>query len=1131
MRVLLQHVSSYRYPKPAVLGVHQIRLRPAAHARARVERYGLTVEAGPPGNAYVVWQQDPAGNFVAHARFGEALERLEIAVELAIDIHPVNPFDFVVQPAAETLPFEYGAAAAELTPYRTLEGEAFVHGERFEALVRETAPREREPTVAWLVALNRTVAERVRYVLREEAGVFTPEQTLSEARGSCRDSAVLLVALLRAHGLAARFVSGYLVQLADEGMLPDEPKGVTRDVVDLHAWAEVFLPGAGWIGFDATSGLLTGEGHVPLACTASPRHAAPIDGTSGVLASDVSFTTRVTRLGHEVRPTAPFTEAEWEALVAAGARTDASLRAQGITLTIGGEPTFNSRLHPERPEWNGDALGPTKWSQGLALARAIQARIQPGGAMLLRQGKSYPGESLPRWALELIARRDAQPIWRTLSRERPARELAKDVAHDAQPGVARGRGDAALVPAARALTEEIARRLALSGFVAPVFEDPRWAIETEHELAREIDARHASLDDDEERRRLARLLDRGLAAPAGFVLPIAPRGGGWESERWQTRRAHLYLLPGDAPLGLRLPLRSLGGAAIVVPEEPPIDPPDPRGDEAAARREAEEHARLTRLVDRGVVPAHLRPAPLAPTPPIDARIRTALAVEPRGGALCVFLPPLPSAARALALLEAIDAARETTEHEVLLEGYAPSGPELASFTIAPDPGVIEVNLPPVASFEAHERLVAQVFEAALETGLHAEKYLLDGRQAGSGGGNHITLGGPTARESPFVTDPRLLASLVTFVQHHPSLSYLFSGLFVGPTSQAPRVDEARHDSLYELEIALAHAFASTPGQSPPWLADVLFRDLLVDLTGNTHRAEICIDKLFDWRTPHGRQGVIELRAFEMPPHPRMMSAQAELVRTIVAVLAREPYARPLVRWGTSLHDRFLLPTFLWRDVEDVLAFLARADHPLPSEVYRAFLELRCPVAGRLDAGDVLVEVRNALEPWPVLGEEPSGGGTSRYVDSSVERIEVRAEGLVPERHAILVNGHVLPLRATGRSGEGAAGVRFRAWAPPRSLHAHLGVHHPLRIDVLDRWAARSLGACAYHVFHPEGRAYTEQPLTRFEATARRAQRFTVEAPLRTPVVPAAAAMHDDSSWTLDLRRYPIDHPIPTPPET
>ena len=1125
MRVFLQHVSTYRYPRPAVLGVHTIRLKPAAHARARVESYGLTVGGG----AHVVWQQDPAGNFVAHARFAEPTEVLEIAVEVAIDLQPVNPFDFVLHPSAEHLPVAYGALAGEVTPYLALDRAAFMRGPRFEALRDATTPSDDVRTIDWLVSLNRAVASSVRYVLREEAGVFTPEQTLAEGRGSCRDSAVLLVALLRSHGLAARFVSGYLVQLADEGMLPDEPKGLTRDVVDLHAWAEVFLPGAGWLGLDATSGLFAGEGHIPLSCTASPEHAAAIEGTSGVLAHDVAFHTRVTRLGHEVRPTAPFTDEAWKALCEAGARTDAALAAVGVALTVGGEPTFNSRLHPERPEWNGDALGPTKWSQGLAFARAIQRRLQPGGVMLLRQGKSYPGETLPRWALELIARTDGRPIWRDLPRDRASRSQLADVAHDAQPGVARGRDDAALLPRAENLIGAIARRLSLSGFVDRLFEDPRWAIEAESEIDREIDARHATLEDDEERRRLARWLDRGLAAPAGFVLPIARRADAWESERWKTRRDRLYLLAGDAPAGLRLPLRSLGGAASVVPDEPPIEPPDPRGPEAARRAEADEHTRLSRLVDRGHLPERARPA-RRDAPTIDARIRTALVVEPRGGALCVFLPPLPNVASALALIEAIDASRDDVDLEVLLEGYAPKGPELASFTLTPDPGVLEVNLPPVAGFEQHAELVQHVFDAALETGLHAEKYLLDGRQAGSGGGNHVTLGGARALESPFVRDPRLLASLVTFLQHHPSLSYLFTGLFVGPTSQAPRVDEARHDSLYELEIALSRAFASTGSGEPPWLTDLLFRDLLVDVTGNTHRAEICIDKLFDFRTPHGRQGVIELRAFEMPPHPRMMSAQTELVRTLVAALAKRPYQLPLVRWGASLHDRFLLPTFLWRDMEDVLAFLAREGLTLPTDVYRAFLELRCPVAGRIDAEDVTVELRNALEPWPVLGEEPAEGGTSRFVDSSVERIEVRAEGLVPERHVVLVNGHVLPMRSTGRAGEGAAGVRFRAWAPPRSLQSHLGVHHPLRIDVLDRWSSRSLGACAYHVFHPEGRAYGAQPLTRFEAIARRTQRFTIEAPLRLPVSPLPATTHDDTAWTLDLRRFDLDHPIPLPPD-
>jgi uncharacterized protein (DUF2126 family) len=445
--------------------------------------------------------------------------------------------------------------------------------------------------------------------------------------------------------------------------------------------------------------------------------------------------------------------------------------------------------------------------------------------------------------------------------------------------------------------------------------------------------------------------------------------------------------------------------------------------------------------------------------------------------------------------------------------------------VAPDPGVLEVNLPPASSSRQHADLLASAFEAGLHSGLHSEKYLLDGRQAGSGGGHHLTLGGPTASESPFVLRPDLLASLITFFQHHPSLSYLFTGLFVGPTSQAPRVDEARHDALYELEIALRRAFAREP-EEPPWLSDMLFRHLLVDVTGNTHRAEISIDKLHDWRTPHGRQGLVELRAFEMPPHPRMATAQMILARAVVAATAGEPYDQPLVRWGQALHDRFLLPFWLWRDFEDVLATLETRGFPLPRDAYRPFLDLRCPVVGRMQAGDVVLEVRNALEPWHVLGEEPSGGGTSRYVDSSMERVEVRVDGLIAERHQVLVNGLELPMRATGTAGEAVGGVRFRAWAPAHSLHAHIGIHHPLRFDVLDRWARRSLGACAYHVWHPEGRAFDTPPLTRFEASARRAQRFTLEGPSPWPVTVHPTTPHPDAPCTLDLRRFPGDHPMP-----
>jgi uncharacterized protein (DUF2126 family) len=650
----------------------------------------------------------------------------------------------------------------------------------------------------------------------------------------------------------------------------------------------------------------------------------------------------------------------------------------------------------------------------------------------------------------------------------------------------------------------------------------------------DVDPLSSDLGDAEERRRLARVLDRGLGREAGFVLPLARDAGAWVSERWSFRRGHLFLIPGDSPIGLRLPLRSLLDAELPALLEEEMVPADPRRADAAAAREqlredvGEAGARTT---EEGRGAPHGQPAQ-RPRKAVAGRaggpVRTALCVEAREGEVFVFLPPLATAEELFELLAEVDAVRGETGIDVLLEGYGPpAGAAVRKVLVTPDPGVLEVNVPPAASVREYVGVMETVFEAALHAGLHCEKYLVDGRQAGSGGGHHLTLGGPTPLASPFLRRPDLLASLLTFAQHHPSLSYLFTGLFVGPTSQAPRVDEARHDALYELEIALTRAFERRADE-PPWLADLLFRHLLVDVSGNTHRTEISIDKLCDPQTATGRQGLVELRAFEMPPHVRMAVAQMILVRSLIAAFAEAPYQGKLARWGQSLHDRFLLPYYLWRDFEDVLAFLEARGLPLPAAAYRPFIDLRCPVVGTMQAGDVTVEVRNAIEPWHVLGEELTTTGTSRFVDSSMERIEVRASGLAPDRYALLVNGLALPLRPTGTAGEAVGGVRFRAWAPPHSLQAHLGIHHPIRIDVLDTWARRSIGGCAYHVWHPEGRAYDAAPLTRFEASARLAQRFTIEGPTPFPVQAEAASAHPDAPCTLDLRRYPIDHAPPEP---
>ena len=1078
MRVLIQHKSQYRYPRPALLGPQLIRLRPADHAAARIESYSLHIEP----EHRVHWQRDPHGNHVARVTFkaGQTVTELDIVVEMAVDMRPVNPFDFFVDARAKQVPFRYpDEEGNELAPFLETGDVAYRTGKKVIALLKELPSTG--DTIALLVAATALVNARVAYVIRDEPGVYTPEESLEHGRGSCRDVAVLLVALLRARGIAARFASGYLVQLADEGMLPDEPRGVTRDVVDLHAWAEAFVPGAGWIGLDATSGLFTGEGHIPLACTASPVHASPVEGTSDVGAESVGFSTAIGRLGHETRPTAPYTDEAWHELLAGGARADAKIAATGLDVWIGGEPTFLAREHQAREEWQGGAIGPDKWERGQRLAALLRERLAPGGVVVHRMGKHYPGESKPRWALDVIGRRDGGVLW-------PAR-------------VPTGALDA------KKFGEALASALGVAPALHAAYEDPWEVLRVEGALPPAIDPRAAGLDDPEERRQLAAIMGRGVGSVVGYVLPLAARTAGWRTEQWVFRRGQLFLVPGDSPLGLRLPLSSLSPAPPATLWADAPDLPDPRrADETAPAAQAAQAAQAS------VAAKTAAPRPIHASEPA---VRTALAIEARDGQLWIFLPPVPTFDAFCTLVAAVDRAREVTGIDAVLEGYAPPpSPLMMRFAVTPDPGVLEVNLPPVASCAAASELHHTVFDCALAAGLTSERYLLDGRMAGSGGGNHVTIGGATPATSPWLVRPDALASLLTFVQHHPSLSYMFSGLFVGPTSQAPRIDEARHDALYELEIALPRLREKPPA----WQVDGLVRHLLVDIAGSTHRAEISIDKLFDPRTPFGRQGIVELRAFEMPPHPRMAAAQAILVRALVATLLETPYDHALVRWGAELHDKFLLPYWMWRDFEDVLAHLAAHGVALPAEAYRAFVELRCPLVGTLDIGGATVEVRNAIEPWHVLGEEATQTGTSRYVDSSMERLELRAHGLDPERYAIAVNNVILPMRAASGRDIRVGGLRFRAWCPPHAMHPHLGIHHPIRIDVVDTWAKRGVASGGYHVWHPEGRGFESPPLTRVEAAARRSQRFTVQGPAPWPLLARIGAPHPDEPYTFDLRR-------------
>mgnify|MGYP002378545962 CR=1 FL=1 len=1171
----LHHVTHYRYDRPVNLGPQVIRLRPAPHCRSNVISYSLKIE---PAQHFINWQQDPFANYQARLVFPEKTTEFKVTVDLVVEMAVYNPFDFFLEPDAEHFPFAYSEATKqELAPYLVTEPVT----PRVQAYL-DTIDRSRARTIDFLVKLNQQLQGDIRYLIRMEPGVQTPEETLEKASGSCRDSGWLLVQLLRHCGLAARFVSGYLIQLKPDVKSLDGPSGTEVDFTDLHAWCEVYLPGAGWIGLDPTSGLMAGEGHIPLACTPQPSSAAPVEG--GVDKCEVEFghDMVVSRIYESPRVTQPYTDEQWNDVMALGAAVDEKLQAGDVRLTMGGEPTYVAVDDRDAPEWNTDALGPTKRGFATELVHRLRAEYGRGGFLHFGQGKWYPGEQLPRWALSIFWRNDGQPIWQDPTLFADEREAAHYTSEDASRFV-----------------HTLSRKLGLTDrYIEPGYEDTWYYLWRERRLPVNVDPFDSHLDDEMERTRLRRVFSQRLDSVVGYVLPLqAPETAGpslsgprWSTGPWFFRDERMYLIPGDSPMGYRLPLDSLPwvsqGDYPYLIEQDPFAARDalpaaatvraqynrlhagPEGYAAhtpgggfaeggtiAIQAQGHEHGAGSPWTDPEQAnlhgegqPSHARLTGDTTRTPLRHEsahwiTRTALCVETRdpmrangpkaerehggkSGVLYVFMPPLARLEDYLDLLAAVESTASELGVQIVLEGYPPPrDARLKLLQVTPDPGVIEVNIHPAHNWGELVQHTEFLYDAAFQTRLSAEKFMTDGRHTGTGGGNHFVLGGATPADSPFLRRPELLASLLLYWHNHPSLSYLFSGMFIGPTSQAPRVDEARNDQLYELEIALKEIHANRDRfgtDMPPWLVDRTLRNILVDVTGNTHRSEFCIDKLYSPDSSTGRLGLLELRAFEMPPHARMSIAQQLLLRALVARFWNEPYRAPVTRWGTELHDRFLLPTFVKMDFADVMAEMRQAGFAFDDAWFAPHFEFRFPLVGEVQSMGIELTLRNALEPWHVMGEEGSAGTTVRYVDSSLERIEVRVTGLNQSRYVITCNGEPLPLQSTGTAGEYVAGVRYKAWNPPSSLHPSIGVHAPLTFDIVDTWMKRSLGGCQYHVAHPGGRNYDSFPVNSYEAESRRLARFfrMGHTPGRMEVPPATIDLPGSREFpfTLDLRR-------------
>lgn len=1101
IKIALHHKTHYTYDRPAQLGPQTIRLRPAPHTRGHIISYSLKVF---PEKHFSNWQQDPFGNHLARFVFPEKTKEFKVEVDLVADIKVFNPFDFFLEDHAQKIPLEYSKEQqTELKPYL----EVFEQDPLLMSFVEEIRPAQPEPTVDYLVKVNALINQRMKYLIRMEPGVQSCEKTLQTMSGSCRDLSWLFCQALRHLGLATRFTSGYLVQLKADVKSLEGPSGPSEDFTDLHAWTEVFLPGAGWVGLDPTSGLFAGEGHLPLCSTPSPLSAAPVSGVLEPCESSLKHEMTVQRIHEEARVTKPFSESDWNRIDELGQSVDESLKKNDVRLTMGGEPTFVSLDDPDGDEWNFTALSEKKELLAEELLLKLEKRFSNGALIHFGQGKWYPGEILPRWSKNCFWRKDREPIWNNrkwLGHKNAIENNSSNVSPET----------------AQIFTKELAQVLGLSvDAVQSAYEDALFYISKEQRLSLENEAYQGDLFEATERKRVQRLLNENISKATGYVLPLAfsVKRKSWLTCPWHFRSERLLLTPGDSPIGLRLPLSSLKAVKNEEVEDSDtsaLAPAAPLASWQERRSQIENRIGKNKTTEMMDLPS--------------GYVKTALCVEVREGKLFVFLPPTYRLESFLDLVQSIELAAERSGVPVYLEGYEPPFDlRLESLRVTPDPGVIEVNIQPTENWNDLKTVIESIYEDAKTTRLTTQKFLLDGRAVGTGGGNHVIVGGKSPEHSPFLRRPDLLKSFILFWQNHPSLSYLFSSQFIGPTSQSPRLDEARNDSLHELEIACQELDAhfdpkntNSEKEPPLWLVDRLFRNILMDLTGNTHRSELCIDKLFSPDSERGRLGLLELRSFEMTPHPKMNLVQALLVRSLVDLFWKRPYEGDLIRWGNLLHDKFMLPHFVWQDFKDVLRCLNKQGHAFELNWFKPFFEFRFPKYGDMKLEGLDLELRMALEPWPVLGEEISQGATSRSVDSAVERVQLKVKGTLSERYVVTCNKRKIPLVATETRDEYIAGVRFKAWAPSSSLHPSIKAQGPLVFDVIDKAFERSIGGFTYHVAHPGGRNFKTLPVNANEAEGRRLARFSPSGHSIGKINHFLDERDPEFPYTLDLRKKP-----------